>query len=166
MTRRALSVSTSLPWRTQLAYKNSLELWIMIREKAHMAKLLHATWPAMACLTAFDWNRRPHYQTSVLSTRCVYHGHSQLPESTSCFGDTTAETRTRHRNPLFSHGILAVEALQVDELHTLRLGVFSTFVVRVFWQMILLDVWRAVAGPVTSANQHNLILRLRSDLFQ
>lgn len=49
----------------------------------------------------------------------------------------------KHRNPLFheSSGV-STEALVVDEMHTMHLGVFAVFVCHTLWAVIAADVWK------------------------
>ena len=59
------------------------------------------------------------------------------------FWRTSAETLTRHRNPLFAEhlGITPERCLTVDALHCLYLGVMLVFCRHVIWLMITSYVW-------------------------
>ena len=75
-----------------------------------------------------------------------------------------AESRARHRNPLLSPEIgLSPHRLALDKLHTVYLGVLSTFVAFALRQCIERNVFR-VAGTMEQVLE-NTCLQLRSALF-
>lgn len=85
---------------------------------------------------------------------------------TLCFWRCSAETVSRHRNPLFAAelGVVPERILMVDWMHTLSLGVYQNFLGHLFQAMFAANVWQL------EGNMENRIkmscIRLRAQLFQ
>jgi hypothetical protein len=89
---------------------------------------------------------------------------------TVTFWRTSNETKTKHRNPLFheSTGVV-VDALAIDNLHTLHLGVFKHYVMLVLWFLVdsKYSMQPNVANSHTQEERFQLIvMRLRSELWE
>ena len=77
------------------------------------------------------------------------------------------EGLTRHRNPLFSkRTFITIENLCVDEMHTVHLGVFQSYVATALWALIKEDVWGLRAGLSEEAAHQRSALRLGRELFE
>lgn len=73
---------------------------------------------------------------------------------------------TKHRNPLFSRRThLSCETCCVDELHTLFLGVFQKYILRVFWDLIQKKHWTNSRGGTTDVIVEANIQHLKQCLF-
>jgi hypothetical protein len=88
---------------------------------------------------------------------------------TVTFWRTKNETKTKHRNPLFHESTgVGVDALAIDNLHTLHLGVFKHYVMLVLWFLIdsKYSMQPNVANSHTQEERFQLIvMRLRSELW-
>ena len=77
----------------------------------------------------------------------------------------TAETQTRHRNPLFDEGTgLTIQSVGIDWMHTISLGVVHVLMQNLVWALIGADAWR-VGGPFQNALELS-VGRLRGELFE
>jgi hypothetical protein len=83
------------------------------------------------------------------------------------FWDPKEQSLTKHRNPLFCPmTLLGPQQLCPDELHTMHLGVFHSYILKVMWLLIERDVWNAARGLAEHAATETCVLRLRNDLYQ
>jgi hypothetical protein len=83
------------------------------------------------------------------------------------FWDPTKQSMSKNRNPLFSESTcLGPEQFCADELHTMHLGVFQSYILRVLWLLIQEDVWHTARGLPEDAAIETCVLRLRNDLYQ
>ena len=81
------------------------------------------------------------------------------------FWRRSAETFTRHANPLFGARTgVSSEYLSIDWLHALSMGVFQFFLAELVWDLIVANVWNE-SGPLSSVVELSAA-RLRSDLHQ
>ena len=72
----------------------------------------------------------------------------------------------KHRCPLFSpRSYLSPSRICVDELHTLCLGVFQSYILAAFWQLIDVNVWDVGQGLTQEALVATSVLRLRAELL-
>ena len=63
------------------------------------------------------------------------------------FWRTSAETKTKHRNPLFNSNIgITTAILLIDLLHVFYLGILQTFCMDMVWELILCDAWQVGAA--------------------
>ena len=75
-----------------------------------------------------------------------------------------AETRVRHRNPLFTRQLGVVSSdFCIDRTHTVYLGCLNTFVAVAFWRCVRPNVF-AVEGTDEEVLQ-NTCLHLRANVF-
>ena len=80
------------------------------------------------------------------------------------FWRSSLDTLTRRRNPLFSAGTgLDIERMGIDVLHTFSLGIYQIFLLELFWDLIVFNVF-AAPGPM-SARAELSINRLKEMLF-
>ena len=86
--------------------------------------------------------------------------------ATVLFWRPTAETFTKHRNPLFDDaiGITPERCVMIDWLHTLSLGIFQDFLAALFHKLFyIVNAWKVPSG------RDNLrllsVARLQADLF-
>lgn len=88
-----------------------------------------------------------------------------VPDREIVFWRRAAESRTRHRNPLFG-GITGVTHLHVcvDKLHTVYLGIAQSFCATVIWACINKRVFGDHTTQVAVTALH--VLRIRQLLFQ
>jgi hypothetical protein len=89
--------------------------------------------------------------------------------ATVVFWRTTAETITKHRNPLFSATTgINLESLTVDTLHCFYLGVLQVYCSRVVWSLVEADVWETRNQGHTTApgRLQESCTRLQADLAQ
>lgn len=76
----------------------------------------------------------------------------------------SAETLTRHRNPLFCEATgIGPQSLGVDWLHTLALGVFQVALAHLFWALISANAWQVQGG--SAAILELSVAKLRAELF-
>lgn len=81
------------------------------------------------------------------------------------FWRRSKETLARHRNPLFDEGTgLGIDALGIDWLHTLSLGVFPTTLAHFVWALFDANAW-GVPGGAASVLELS-VARMRAELFQ
>ena len=77
-----------------------------------------------------------------------------------------AETRTKHRNPLYNPDIgISVDILLVDLLHAFYLGVLKTFCANLAWEFILSDAWGVNEGRIHEEQVLLSIEKMSDDLF-
>ena len=81
------------------------------------------------------------------------------------FWRTTAETLATHRNPLFDARLgVGPNALAIDVLHTLLLGVVQRYVLRVIWLFVQMDAYQT--GARTKDERHRMtVMHMKSLLF-
>ena len=86
--------------------------------------------------------------------------------TTIVFWRPSAETLTRHRNPLFDReiGITPKRTLTVDVLHSFFLGVLNTWATKSIWKLILCGAYGNLG--TASENLHAAILVLRDALMR
>ena len=84
------------------------------------------------------------------------------------FWRRSAETRARHRHPLFdSRGRVAigitVALFAIDVLHTIHLGLAQFIVLFIFWKLIGANVWNVAHAPNAGDNDAS-VQRLEHEL--
>ena len=80
---------------------------------------------------------------------------------TAVFLDSTAQSATRHRNPLFyTRSMITPESTAIDWLHCLSLGCVQHFLAYFYWAMFGANAW-----SVTDARVPLSISALREELF-
>lgn len=83
------------------------------------------------------------------------------------FWRPSAEGLCKHRNPLFHPStMIEPEAMCIDEMHTMHLGVFQVYILSVLWGLVVADAWGAGGNLPEDAAHERSALRLRHDLFQ
>lgn len=91
----------------------------------------------------------------------------RAPFPTVVFWRRAAETRMRHRNPIFSQTIgVSIDNIAIDLLHTIYLGVCLDFGARCVWACFGADIYRIGPGKTTEEIESMSLMRLRTDLLQ
>jgi hypothetical protein len=79
--------------------------------------------------------------SSIPDTGCGFDNTSSFPV-TATFWRTANETRTKHRNPLYSPSIgISVVLMLVDMLHAFYLGLLQNFASDLTWELIICNCW-------------------------
>ena len=82
------------------------------------------------------------------------------------FWRVSCESICKHRHPLFHpRSMIGSDALVVDELHTLHLGVFANYVVHTLWQLIDADAWNLGSSLPPHVLSERSALCIRDELF-
>ena len=81
------------------------------------------------------------------------------------FWRTSDNPAILRRNPVFDQALgITVESLTIDVLHTLNLGVYKIFTVRVFWALLSADVWGVAAGRTQEVRTQLGTMCLKNDM--
>ena len=92
-------------------------------------------------------------------------GFDRVAPARMVFWRTSAQTVTRHRNPIFNRATgITPSTMMFDYLHVCCLGVFPTFLGYLVWQLILANVWDVQPLPMDTRLKLST-RRLQTELF-